>query len=198
MTASAGDIFLLLCGRGRCLVIDGAELWVCQRCLGLYVGAAVAWGVVLAGGLARRGLPPGRVLAAQAVALGLALLGGLHVVDPSAAWRVTCGLWTGQVAVGWMIGGASELTRRDRSAWSVRDQLAAIGPLAIAPMAGWLIAAGPPGSRWVWNRVALLGAILAAAALLLCLPAIGVRCVGHIGRHPTAQAKSAVQTEPEA
>ncbi len=198
MIASAGDVLGWLCGRGRCFVLDGAGLWVCQRCLGLYGGAVVAWGLALATGLWRRGLPPVWVPAAQASVLAAALLGGLHVIDPSAGWRVTCGLWTGQVAVGWMIWGASELTRPDRPAWSVRDQLAAIVPLAIAPLAGWLIAAGPPGPRWVWNMVAMLGAILAAAALLLCLPAIGVRCVRRIARATVAQGTSAVQTESEA
>lgn len=91
--------------------MDGQALAVCWRCLGLYGGAAVTAMWLTASGLWRRGLPSWSVFVAQVVALVAAMLGGLHVVNGPAAWKLTCGLWTGHVAVMWLIGGAQHLIR---------------------------------------------------------------------------------------
>ena len=50
------DIFSHFCGQGSCFVVDGAALPVCQRCLGLYVGALLTAVWLAATGIWRRGL----------------------------------------------------------------------------------------------------------------------------------------------
>jgi hypothetical protein len=102
-------IFGHLCGQGRPFMIDGAPLPVCQRCLGLYAGAAMTAAWLLASGVWRRGLPDRRTMWVHAAMLMAAMLGGMHLLDPGPAWRLVCGLWTGHVAMLWLVGGAVEL-----------------------------------------------------------------------------------------
>ena len=63
-------IFGHLCGQGRPFVIDGAPLPVCQRCLGLYAGAAMTAAWLLASGVWRRGLPDRCILCVHLAMLG--------------------------------------------------------------------------------------------------------------------------------
>ncbi|MCJ7543291.1 MAG: DUF2085 domain-containing protein [Phycisphaerae bacterium] len=108
------ELFGYLCGRGRCFVVDGAALPVCERCLGLYVGAAVTVVWVVAARLWRRGLPPGAVVAGHLVVLAGAMLGGLHVIVSGPLWRLICGLTTGHVLMLWLALGAVHLWRAGR------------------------------------------------------------------------------------
>jgi uncharacterized membrane protein len=105
------DLFSQLCGQGRCFIVDGAALPVCQRCFGLYAGAALTTGWLLLARTWRCGLPnrgPGWV---EGIALLAAMLGGLHVLDMGPAWRLACGLWTGHVVVLWLTGAAAQLAQ---------------------------------------------------------------------------------------
>jgi uncharacterized membrane protein len=173
-----------LCSQSRCFAIDGQALPVCQRCLGLYVGAAVTLLWLAASGLWRRGLPSNRVLAAHVALLLVALAGGLHWIDPGPRWRLTCGLWTGHVTVLWLVGGAVLLrgaaprphaapTPDAQTAWRLRETASALAmPLVFTVVAisfhhlewlGWtlwtsLVAAGTLG---------LGSAVIAAFGLLV-------------------------------
>jgi hypothetical protein len=54
---TAEQIFSFVCGQSRSFIADGAALPVCQRCLGLYLGAALTALWLLGTGIWRRGLP---------------------------------------------------------------------------------------------------------------------------------------------
>ena len=104
-------IFSHICGQGRPFVLDGEALPVCQRCLGLYAGAALTGLWILASGLWRRGLPERSAAYAHIVMLLAAMAGGVHWLDGGPAWRLVCGLWTGHVAMLWLVGGAGHFLR---------------------------------------------------------------------------------------
>ena len=155
------EIFSHLCGRGRCFVSGGEPLPLCQRCLGLYVGAAATAIWLAASGLWRRGLPSRPVLLGHLAMLAAGILGGLHVIDAGPAWRVACGLWTGHVAAAWLLGGALALWRPQRPLpWRRRDEFRA---LAAGPVLGALALAVP--------HLMLLGAAIALDPE--CLAGIG-------------------------
>lgn len=170
-------LFGHLCGQARCFVVDGVALPVCQRCTGLYVGALLTGMWLLAGGVRRRGLPELSVVCIHAGALIVALLGGLHVFDFGPAWRLMCGLWTGHVAMTWLVTGATQVrawTRAasaDELAWSRRQTMeawiAVIAPVAIAPA----LTMAPPASWNLWACAIIGGALLLAG---VCLRAICV------------------------
>ncbi len=164
------NIFSTICGQGRCLVIDGVPLPVCQRCLGLYIGALLTAVWLLRWGLWRRGLPGRGAVAVEAAALATAMLGGLHVLDFGPIWRVLCGLWTGHVAVVWFVGGAAELRALSRPqgapmpAWPERARFAALAaPPALAVVA-WGIMRLPPNGWWIWSLAAAMGLVSLGAA----------------------------------
>ena len=98
-----------VCGQGRCFTVGGSVLPVCQRCLGLYLGAALTAGWLIGTGLWRRGLPGRRIFPLHTGILLAAMIGGMHVIDFGPTWRVLCGLWTGHVIIVWMVGGGREL-----------------------------------------------------------------------------------------
>lgn len=169
-----------LCGQEHCLLVDGVSLPVCQRCLGLYVGAAVTCGAWIAAGLWRRGLPTGRVVGLHAVLLATAMLGGLHVLDGGVTWRLLCGLWTGHVVFLWLAGSARHLVPAfgaggsPESRWTPRDELWAIGLCALltilaATLQVWLWVGWWPVSAVVIAGTAGLavaaGAAVAAVAV---------------------------------
>ena len=168
-------IFSHVCGQGRCFLVGGAALPVCQRCLGLYVGALLTAAWIVAGGVRGRGLPSWSVFAVDTAALAAAMLGGLHVVEGGPVWRMTCGLWTGHVAMLWLAGAAAQLAARrnpskDTPPWRLREKLGGAALVAAMPLVagsfGRLAALG----WWFWTAAALAGLVvvwLAAAWSLI-------------------------------
>ena len=152
------ELFAYVCGQGRPFVLDGEALPVCQRCLGLYAGAALTGLWILASGLWRRGLPERSAAYAHIVMLLAAMAGGVHWLDAGPTWRLVCGLWTGHVAMLWLVGGAAHFLRLagrepfQDPPWprGLRIQALAAGPvlamLAVAftqfVSSGWHVAAG--------------------------------------------------------
>ena len=157
------QIFSFICGQGRCFVVDGTALPLCQRCMGLYAGALLTAIWLVAAGTWRRGMPGWSVFLINTATLLTAILGGLRVLDYSPMWRLTCGLWTGHVVVLWLIGGAVQLRSlsrpqtRPQLPWRRRDKLQ--GLIFPAVLAGF--AAACPLllqiGRCLWTVVAVLG-----------------------------------------
>jgi hypothetical protein len=180
-----------LCGQGRCLEVGGQALPLCQRCLGLYLGGGLTALWLLGTGLWRRGLPGFTLGLLQALALLVAMAGGLHLVDPGVRWRLLCGLWTGHVVLVWLVTAAAHLTWRARGApvppWRRWDRR--VGYLALPLLAG-LAAALPAavrGSWLAWSWVALASAgltILAGAAALAQVLELGLRRLTRRGSRP--------------
>lgn len=172
MSDAVTTFFAHFCGQGRCFVVDGAPLPVCQRCFGLYAGAVLTALWLLGGGLWRCGLPARRVIAAHALLLIAAMLGGLHVLDGGPAWRVTCGLWTGHVALIWLLCGAVQLRSAAHlrgappGVWSRRHTIGALlaGPLLV--LIGLIATAAPPAQWWCWTAFVIAGAAALLAAAL--------------------------------
>ena len=168
------QLFSHLCGQGRCFIIDGQALPVCQRCLGLYAGAALTGGWLLATGLWKRGLPGRKVIILNIVVLLAAMLGGIHLVDLGPRWRMLCGLWTGHVAMLWLTGGASQLyfslckpkpgwrRRHTNQAYIILVGLTALG--VIFPWLTW------PGTT-CWITAVVLGLLMLCAAFVLAIAA---------------------------
>jgi len=214
------SIFSLVCGQGRAFVVDGAALPVCQRCFGLYAGALVTGLWLLVSGVGRRGLPHTREALAQAAMLLAAMAGGLHWIDAGPTWRLLCGLWTGHVAMVWLVAGAAHLRAVTANArqggrrsvvensdhsWPVRDRLQtlAAGPaLAILAVAFTHLVTG---GWWLWAAVVVLGAaslVLAFAwaslAALRWVIVRGARATHSSNAVPaSAGDKSAAAKQPE-
>jgi uncharacterized membrane protein len=171
--------FSLICGQGRCFVIDGVPLPVCQRCLGLYVGALLTASWLLGWRLWSSGLPGRRAVIVEAVALATAMLGGLHVLDGGATWRLLCGLWTGHVVMLWLVGGAAELRalkRPDRSplpAWTKRAQLAALAAVPLLALLACVFWRLPAVGWYVWTMAAALGVLALLSAAVVAVTAVG-------------------------
>lgn len=173
------DVFAHLCGQGRCFVIDGEPLPVCQRCLGLYAGASVAAIWLAATGALRVSLPGRPVVLLHSLMLLVAMAGGLHWIDAGPRWRLLCGLWTGHVAVLWLAMASGQLTRsasdappagterkrrRDRQLVELAAGLAVAA--AVFPrlaLLGWTFWAGVV----VGGAIAVGGAVLAAVTAVL-------------------------------
>jgi len=194
------EIFSHLCGQGRCFVIDGAPLPVCQRCLGLYVAAALTGIWVLGSGIWRRGLPPWSVFIVNVAILLTAMLGGLNVIEGGARWRMLCGSWTGHVVMLWLIGGGVHLRTlargRDQVPWRARDKMQGIAvPILLLIFAmsfeslaglGWFTWASLAGAGAV-----VLGVVCAFSAISVprfALQRLSLRGTGgvraHSGLHP--------------
>ena len=154
------------CGEGRYFVVDGVALPVCQRCLGLFTGAALTGVWLFSSGVWRRGLPSRRMFLIHAAILLAAMLGGIHVIDFGQSWRLLCGLWTGFVVVLWLVGGTRHLWHASLRgapvglAWSQRDELHST--LATAVLTGlafaiprWLLL-----GRYVWTALIIAGAVV--------------------------------------
>jgi len=165
------EAFASVCGQGRCFVVEGRALPVCERCLGLYVGAAATGAWVVASRVWRRGLPSRGVAWAEIAFLVLALAGGVHWVDAGPAWRMACGLWLGHVAMVWLAGGAGHLARlshrgaAEQAPWRTREL--AVG-LAAGPLLGagaWAFSRWTPGPWWLWSGLSAAGAGALGAAV---------------------------------
>jgi len=174
------DIFSHLCGQDRCFVVDGAALPVCQRCLGLYAGAAVTGAWLAMSGTWRRGLPSRSIVLVNVAMLLTAMAGGMHAIDLGPMWRLICGLWTGHVTILWLVLGAAHLFHLSRAVvrpqppWTRRDRLQAV---ALAAGLTMLAAAFGP-LRWLgwdfWTAVVSLGAAMLLGALLAATVAVAV------------------------
>lgn len=176
------EIFSHLCGSGRRFVVDGAALPLCQRCLGLYVGAAVTLAWLIASGIWRCGLGGKLVNIVRAACLLAAMIAGIGWIDPGERWRFLFGLWTGHVAICWMIGGAGSLWRAARpqslplERWRPAETLQAI----VAPAAIAMIASGFPLLAglgwWFWTLVSVLGvaAVVGTTGYVLSATAISL------------------------
>jgi len=149
-------IFSHVCGQGRAFGLGGQALPVCERCLGLYTGAALTAAWLVATGLRRRGLPHLEGAMVQSAALLAAMAGGLHWADAGPAWRLACGLWTGHVAILWLVGGANHLLGLAGRA----------SPLDLWPQA-FARRVSAPAAPWPWGKrlqTVLAPAVLAAGA----------------------------------
>ena len=173
-------IFAHVCGQGRCFIIDGVPLPVCERCSGLYFGALLTGVWLLASRIWRRGLPQRRVVCLQAGALILALLGGLHVLDTGPGWRLLCGLWTGHVAAVWLVTGASQLkvsTRRMPSGmltWPRKATVQAIVASLAMPLLAGLLVVCPHKAWWGWTSAIVCGSAILAAAVTRALLVLAI------------------------
>jgi len=160
-------VFSHLCGRGRVFVLDGAALPVCQRCLGLYAGAALTAAWLAVTGLRRRGLPHLEGVLVQSAALLAAMVGGLHWIDLGPAWRLACGLWTGHVALAWLVGGANHLGHLARglpdAAWPRGKRVQVV----LAPAV--LAAGAAVFARWVTTGWTVTAALVVVGAAVLAL-----------------------------
>lgn len=170
------EMFSHVCGQGRCFVVDGEALPLCQRCLGLYVGAAVTGAWLVASGLWRRGFPGVWAVVMQCGLLLVALLGGIHVVDPGARWRMMCGLWTGHVAVLWL-SFAARTSRGLGGTWR-RGELWQVW---VVP---WVLAGGAMGfgwvtrGAWVWVGLAVLGMVVLGVGAVRGMVGVGRGILG--------------------
>jgi uncharacterized membrane protein len=123
------EIFSYICGRNRCFVIDGAALPVCQRCLGLYVGAFFTLSWLILTRTYRRGLPSWSVTMLHIAMILTAMVGGIHLLDLGPRWRLLCGLWTGHVITLWLIGAGIQLRLLDKMiGWHAYAKLRHVHP----------------------------------------------------------------------
>jgi uncharacterized membrane protein len=177
------ELFGYLCGQGRCFVIGGEPLPVCQRCLGVYVGAAVTMLWMLASGVFRHGLPPRLVAVIETVSLAAAMIGGLHALDVGPAWRMLCGLWTGHVAVVWLVGASVQLfgTGSSGGTHATRWRRGQIIQGAGAPVVLALFVLAPTHLRntgwWFWTVVALVGLVAITVAAAVAIIAVAARAL---------------------
>ena len=186
------DIFGMVCGQGRCFEIDGVALPLCQRCTGLYAAAALTAGWLAITGLWRRGLPSWGVFLTQAALLLAAMFGGTHAIDSGPTWRLVCGLWTGHVAVVWLVTGGQHLrllaqpvTGRQLR-WRRRDKLASIAAVVAIWPAGALWPA-TVGLRWhLWAGVIVVGAGCLVGAAAYGISGLGWWVILRAGRQPSS------------
>ncbi len=170
---TATHLFSFVCGQHRCFVVDGMPLPLCQRCLGLYVGAFLTAIWLFGFGLWRRGLPNWNVLLVHTAALLAAMLGGIHVIDPGPLWRLTCGLWTGHVVMFWLVGAATQLWHLAHSTapapldWRRRDTLQCLILPALLPALALAFPALSKMGWYLWTNVAALGAGVLGVATLM-------------------------------
>jgi hypothetical protein len=98
------------------------------------------------------------------------MLGGLHVLDPGPAWRMLCGLYTGHIAILWLIFSTQSCRALLRPSpatplWSRRN----LAQLYIAPMLLALLAILFPHistGYYLWITLASLGIALLLLATL--------------------------------
>jgi len=167
------ELFSHICGQTRSFVADGMLLPVDQRCLGLYVGTLMTALWLLGTGIWRHGLPGRGIVALHVALLLLAMLGGLHVIDPGPLWRFVFGLWTGHVALLWLIGAAvhfdylSRPDRRPEPPWKgAHNAQGAAFPLILAALA-WGFPMLLPLGWGFWSAAAILGVGAMATGLVV-------------------------------
>ena len=175
-------IFSHVCSQGRSFVVDGAALPVCQRCLGLYVGAALTAVWLVLSGTWRRGLPTLGVLLLHVGPIVIAGMGGTHVIDAGATWRLMCGLWSGHMIMWWMIGGCVRLWRgrTERRGRRRRDRLLVVQALLVLLVLAGLSVLFDLLSAvgwYFWTGAAVLGAACLAASAVAGLLGLALSAV---------------------
>ena len=150
------------CGQARCFTVDGQAMPVCERCLGLYLGALVTLAWLIAAGIWRR---PAQQMGHRRPRGGLAGggAGGLHAIDTGPRWRLACGLLTGHVTAFWLAAGVACLwsgARRAAVSRGASPRSAQIQGLAMPILLGIFPAFfWPPAflNWWLWTTMACLG-----------------------------------------
>lgn len=165
-------LFSWVCGQERVFFADGAPLPVCQRCLGLYTGTVLTSVWLSVSGIWRCGLPSMSVFLVHLVILLLAMLGGLHIIDPGPQWRFLFGLWTAHVVTAWMVGAALYLwtqlgsTTRQPRAWRTTDKFQSVlFPMLLAGLAALIPALLSLGWTF-WTTIAVLGWVVLSVVIL--------------------------------
>ena len=137
------SLFSIFCGQGRCFVIDGQALPVCQRCFGLYAGAALTGLWLWLGRPRRRGLPSLDIVLVHSVILLTAMVAGLHLLDFGPRWRLLCGAGTGHVITLWLSGATVHLNLLYKSQsppsalWRRRDKIEGLLCVALITLFAW-------------------------------------------------------------
>jgi uncharacterized membrane protein len=166
------NIFHYICGQGRCFEIDGEVLPVCQRCFGLYAGAALTGMYLLLTRAWRRGLPNAAVVLLHSCLLIAALVGGLGVIDPGPMWRLLCGVWTGHVIMIWLIGASVHLYHLAHCrnpkiyAWRRRDQIEGLICAAVVSAFALSFTALDFLGWYFWTMVTTIGALFILGAVI--------------------------------
>jgi len=177
-----------VCGQGRCFVADGAALPVCQRCMGLYVGAALTSAWIFSFHVWRRGLPSWRIFLIHAVILLTAMLGGIHVLDFGPSWRLLCGLWTGHAFVLWLVGSAQHLRNASlsiaptRLGWSPRDEIHSMLAIMLLPALAFALPRRLLLGWQFWTVVITAGALTLMSSVVgaaIAITALSVRAMKH-------------------
>ncbi len=160
-----------VCGQGRCFLVDGVALPVCQRCMGLYLGAAMTGVWLFSSRVGGRGLPSNRVFLIHAVVLLAAMLGGIHVIDFGATWRLLCGLWAGHIFVLWLVGGAHYLWHTSLPVASTglgcsrRDEFHSVLAIAVLVALAFVIPEWHLLGWHVWTTLITAGALILVSAV---------------------------------
>ena len=169
------ELFSYVCGQGRCFVVDGMPMPLCQRCLGLYIAVVMTCAGILSMRTWQAGLPSARVAYAHIAMLLAALAGGIHIIDLGPTWRFMCGAWTGHVAILWLIGATSCLHQRRAPnistlrSWSSGDSLcqgALLILLMVMPLFRHRVITVLPN---LWAAVAIAGLVLGGGLTVLAV-----------------------------
>ena len=170
-------VFALLCCRDSCWSLGGAMLPFCQRCTGLYVGAAMA--VVLYASF--RPYPTNWSLRIHGLLLLLMVPFGYHLIPQNGVIRTL----TGQLFAAGLVCFLSLLPTACRSSWQKADKrmpwayaACVLGSLALVQ---WMVHAGGPVAGTVLAWLALLG-LIALAVLVMANLALLPKAVWSVVR----------------
>jgi uncharacterized membrane protein len=186
-----------LCHRlpGHSLTINGRQLPLCARCTGMYLGAAVALGVLgLSGRLRRADLPPWPVLLLLVGLIGMMGIDGLNsfshflpngprLYEPRNWLRLVTGMGTG-LAMGLILAPAVAQTLwRAPEFTPVLGGLRELADLLVLALVVILLAlSNQPAILYVLSLVSTAGLLAIVAALNMVVLLIGARRDGRATR----------------
>jgi uncharacterized membrane protein len=156
------QIFSHVCGQVHCWAPGGVAMPVCERCLGLYLGAL--WSFVLV--LILRTSPTRWMLWSHGMAMLVMLPFGYHFVPHGPAIRTVSGFLFGMGMVYYLALVPAEILQLERF---VKNRSAigyAVAALLPVPL---ILFAVKNGSAFAGSRLALLAAAGLAVAALLAL-----------------------------
>lgn len=154
------DIFSLVCGQIHCWAPGGVQMPVCERCLGLYLGAV--WSLVLV--LAVRAHPTRALLWLHGLAMLAMIPFGYHLVPHGPAMRTVTGFVFGLGMVYYLTLAPGETLRLERLAKSRAAIPYVVVALAPLPLVLVSVQYGPLLAGSVLAVLAVAG--LAVTALL--------------------------------